>query len=331
MGPINELLKNVLIGNRASLAKAITILESKSNNKTYQLNKLSLIRSLHEAHWRKKPDTIRIAISGSPGCGKSTFIESFGMNLIENEKKHVAVLAVDPSSAIRGGSILADKTRMPTLTKNANSFIRPSPSRLHLGGVNQATGNSILMCELAGFDVVIVETVGVGQSEFEVAHLCDVFTLLVAPSAGDELQAIKKGIVEMADLTVVTKYDGDLIKAARRMRSEIRSASKYVDHNSRAPVFCVSSVTKEGINEVWSAIQEKVQSNDKLTKRQDKRLKMLRTDLINELFEILSRNLSYEDYEKRLKETPSLSLYELVHEIIYKDLYKILENSQRNE
>lgn len=140
MAPFLKLLNEVVAGNRASLAKAITLLESKSFVKSELDTKLKFIQSLHKVHYENNPDTIRIGISGSPGCGKSTFIEAFGTYLIEKEKKHVSVLAVDPSSAVRGGSILADKTRMPQLTRNPHAFIRPSPSRLHLGGVTQATG-----------------------------------------------------------------------------------------------------------------------------------------------------------------------------------------------
>lgn len=140
MGPVSELMRAVLSGNRAALARAITVVESKSIRPLEQQKKLQFIRQLHEKHYERKQDSIRLAITGSPGSGKSTFIEAFGMHLIEKEKKKVAVLAVDPSSAIRGGSILADKTRMPNLTSNENAFIRPSPSRLHLGGVTQATG-----------------------------------------------------------------------------------------------------------------------------------------------------------------------------------------------
>ncbi|XP_017494066.1 PREDICTED: methylmalonic aciduria type A protein, mitochondrial-like [Rhagoletis zephyria] len=218
---------------------------------------------------------------------------------------------------------------MPMLTKSPSAFIRPSPSRLHMGGVTQATGNSILACETAGYDVIIVETVGVGQSEYEVAHLCDIFTLLVAPAAGDELQAIKKGIVEMANVIAVTKFDGDLIRAARRMRGEIKSATKYIDYTERPAVLCVSAVTKEGIEETWRLIEERVNKDAglKAARRQEKRLQMLRTYLINELFEVLSRNLSYEQYEERLKADPTLSLSELVQDIIYRDLYKVLQKS----
>lgn len=328
--PIKELLQNVIKGNRAALAQAITLLESRSIVKSSIQKKMDFLRYLHEAHYQMRPDSVRIGITGSPGCGKSTFIEAFGMSLINDHKRRLAVLAVDPTSAIRGGSILADKTRMPNLTRNANAYVRPSPSRLHLGGATQATGGTILLCECAGYDVVIVETVGVGQSEFEVAHLCDVFTLLVPPSAGDELQAIKKGIVEMANIIVVTKYDGDLINAARRMRGEIRSATKFVEQSERPTVHCASSKTGEGVAEVWKLIYEYLGENGqmKLQRRQDKKVKLLKIEIINELFELFSRNLSYEDYEMRLKEDPKLPVYNLVEEILYKELPRILKISR---
>lgn len=184
-----------------------------------------------------------------------------------------------------------------------------------------------MLCEAAGYDVVIIETVGVGQSEYEVAHLCDIFTLLVAPSSGDELQAIKKGIVEMANMIVVTKYDGDTKMAARRMRGEIKSATKYIDYTERPVVKCVSSKTKEGIDEVWTDIDTYVNQDQQLkaTKRQGQKIKLLRIDLVNELFDLLSHHLNYEEFEKRLINDPRLSNYELVQEIIYRDLYKALK------
>ena len=187
-----------------------------------------------------------------------------------------------------------------------------------------------MLCEAAGYDIVIVETVGVGQSEFEVVNLCDIFTLLVAPSAGDELQAIKKGIVEMANMIVVTKYDGDTKMAARRMRGEIKSATKFVDHNERPTVRCISSVTKEGIEDVWKEINDRVNHDKEMkkSKRQEQKIKLLRIDLVNELFGLIGRNLEYDEYEKRLKSNPSLSIYELVQEIIYKDLYRALKLNQ---
>ena len=187
-----------------------------------------------------------------------------------------------------------------------------------------------MMCETAGYDAIIVENVGVGQAESEDAHHGDIITLLIAPSAGDELQAIKKGIMEMANVIAVTKFDGDMVKAARRMRGEVRSATKYIDYTERPAVLCVSSVTKEGIDEIWKSIEEKVDQDPerKEARRMENKLKLLRADLINELFEVLSRKLSYDEYEKRLKNVPTLSLYELVQEIIYKDLYKILKGTQ---
>lgn len=327
---MSNLLGNVLKGNRAALAQAITLLESTSMNRDFLQKKLNFIRDLNEAHHRNKPNTIRIGISGSPGVGKSTFIESFGMFLIEQSKKKVAVLAVDPSSAVRGGSILADKTRMPRLTQSSNAFIRPSPSRLNFGGVTQSTGETILLCEAAGYDVVIVETVGVGQSEYEVANLCDTFVLLVAPASGDELQGIKKGIVEMANLIVITKYDGDLIIPARRMRGEIRSATKYITYNERPSVICVSARTNHGIEDVWKEIDKIVNQDQKAKqlKRQEQKVGLLRISLINALLNLLKPVIENEAYEIRLKSDPKLSIYEIVQEIIHQDLYNILEKNK---
>lgn len=332
MGSFSEILKNVLNGNRTALARAITLLESQSINSQFLRNRLDFIRQLNDAHYDRKPNTIRIGISGAPGAGKSTFIESFGMFLTEQVSKKVAVLAVDPSSAIRGGSILADKTRMPRLTQCSNAFIRPSPSRLHFGGVTQSTGETILLCEAAGYDVVIVETVGVGQSEYEVHDLCDIFVLLVAPASGDELQGIKKGIVEMANVILITKYDGDLIIPARRMRGEIRSATKYIRYNERPSVLCVSAKTNIGIEDTWKEIDAKVNQNPTLkeAKRQEKRGRLLKVSLINELFNLLNRTLENEDYESRLINNPKTSIYEVVQNIIHHDLYQALDKIKKS-
>ncbi|OTF72722.1 methylmalonyl-CoA mutase-like protein [Euroglyphus maynei] len=322
MKPAIDLLRNVLQGNRTALAQSITLLESTSTNRQFLQNRLEFIRTLNNVHYEQKKPTIRIGISGSPGVGKSTFIESFGMFLAEKLDKRIAVLAVDPSSAIRGGSILADKTRMPRLTAHPNAFIRPSPSRLRMGGVTQSTGETILLCETAGYDVILIETVGVGQSEYEVHHLCDTFVLLVAPASGDELQGIKKGIVEMANIILVTKHDGDLIIPARRMRGEIRSATKFINYQERPSVLCVSAKTNHGIEDTWKEIDTKVNGNlqAKEQRRQEQKIGLLRISLINELFSLLNRTLDNDSYEQRLRNDPKLSIYELVQEIIHQDL-----------
>ncbi|XP_047737895.1 methylmalonic aciduria type A protein, mitochondrial-like [Hyalella azteca] len=204
------------------------------------------------------PDSLsmRIGLSGPPGAGKSTFIEKFGKHLTGCGHR-VAVLAVDPSSATTGGSILGDKTRMPELTVDPSAYIRPSPARGHLGGVTRSTNEAIVLCEAAGYDVVIVETVGVGQSEISVADMVDLFGLIIAPAGGDELQGLKKGIVEMCDMVIVNKSDGDLLPAAMRTQADYLSSLKYARprwRDWRVPVLRVSSVTCEGLEKLWATM-----------------------------------------------------------------------------
>lgn len=200
--------------------------------------------------------SIRIGITGSPGVGKSTFIEAFGRHVI-GQGHRLAVLAIDPSSARTGGSILGDKTRMPELSRNPDAYIRPSPSGRGIGGVAQRTRESIPLVEAAGYDVVVVETVGVGQSEFAVAELVDLFVLLLAPGGGDELQGIKRGIMELADLIVINKADGELANAARHAASDYRSALTLMRPKYeawRAETATVSSLNGEGIDTVWDTV-----------------------------------------------------------------------------
>ena len=212
-----DLLKDLLEGNKTALGRGITLIES--NQKTHQNQAEFLIEgALPHAH-----KSIRIGITGVPGVGKSTFIESFGSYLIEQGKK-VAVLAVDPSSSVSHGSILGDKTRMEKLVTEKNAFIRPSPSGDSLGGVARKTRESIILCEAAGFDVILIETVGVGQSETTVHSMTDFFLLLKLAGAGDELQGIKRGIVEMADAIVINKADGENQKPAREAKLEFNRA-----------------------------------------------------------------------------------------------------------
>lgn len=202
--------------------------------------------------------SIRIGISGAPGVGKSSFIESFGLSLVEKGHK-VAVLAVDPSSRVSGGSILGDKTRMEDLSRHPAAFIRPSPAGRSLGGVARRTRECVFICEAAGFDVIIIETVGVGQSETAVAEMSDLFLLLLAPAAGDELQGIKKGIVELADLIVVNKADGELIEAANHAAADYRSAVHMIrpaSPNWQVPVLTCSALTGDGIGDIWEKVGE---------------------------------------------------------------------------
>ncbi|GAB3110484.1 methylmalonyl Co-A mutase-associated GTPase MeaB [Aestuariicella hydrocarbonica] len=238
-------------GNRRALAKAITLVESKLDSHRNQAQQL-----LEEV----LPETgksIRIGISGIPGVGKSTFIEAFGKQLISLGKK-VAVLAVDPSSPLRGGSILGDKTRMEELSREENAFIRPSPSEGALGGVAQKTRETMLLCEAAGYDVILVETVGVGQSEYEVAAMVDFFLVLMIPNAGDELQGIKRGIMELADALVINKADGESINLAQRTKQHYQNAFHLIKHGSfwTPKVETCSALEKSRINDVWEMICE---------------------------------------------------------------------------
>ena len=202
---------------------------------------------------------MRIGLSGTPGVGKSTFIEAFGMMLIERGLR-VAVLAVDPSSARSGGSILGDKTRMDRLSREKNAFIRPSPSQTHLGGVARHTREAVALCEAAGYDVVLIETVGVGQSETVVAQMSDLFLLLLAPAGGDELQGVKRGIMEMADLILVNKADGDLKPAATRTCADYAGALRLLRKRPQDPegfpkAMTVSAVEEQGLDQAWAEMQ----------------------------------------------------------------------------
>ncbi len=234
---------------RRAIAKAITLLESTRADHRAQGDELLTALLPHTGR------SLRLGISGVPGVGKSTFIEALGLYLIEQGHK-VAVLAVDPSSSVTGGSILGDKTRMELLSQNTAAFIRPSPSAGSLGGVAEKTREAMLVCEAAGFDVIIVETVGVGQSEIAVAGMTDIFCLLQLPNAGDDLQAIKKGIMEIADLIVVNKADINP-QAANVARSQIKSALGMLRHTSphwTPPVLMMSALQKQGIAEFWNTI-----------------------------------------------------------------------------
>jgi LAO/AO transport system kinase len=202
--------------------------------------------------------SVRVGISGIPGAGKSTFIEAFGSHLITLGHK-VAVLAVDPSSPRSGGSLLGDKTRMETLSRDPNAFIRPTPTGGSLGGVARRTRDAILLCEAAGFDVILVETVGVGQSEFAVADMVDMFLLLLVPGGGDELQGLKKGIVEIADAVIVNKADGDLAEAAERAVRDYRAALhllRGVSADWTVPVLRCSALTGEGVADVGRIVED---------------------------------------------------------------------------
>ncbi len=245
-----QLVDGVLARQPRALAKAITLIESTRRDHQARAEQVLAALLPHTGN------AIRVGISGAPGAGKSTFIEALGLHLIERGHR-VAVLAVDPSSTRSGGSILGDKTRMEKLSTNPNAFIRPSPSGGSLGGVAEKTREAMLVCEAAGFDVIVVETVGVGQSETTVAGMVDAFVLLQMPNAGDDLQAIKKGIVEIADLVAINKADLDP-KAAEFARHQFENALGLLRSASahwRPPVLTLSAQTGQGIEAFWNEIE----------------------------------------------------------------------------
>ena len=247
---IGGLADRVSRGDRRALAQAITLVESTRADHRAEA------RELLDALLPRTRPTLRVGLSGAPGAGKSTFIEALGLHAIDAGHQ-VAVLAVDPSSSRSGGSVLGDKTRMNDLGRRAEAYIRPSPSGGTLGGVARRTREALLVCEAAGFGIVLVETVGVGQSEVAVADLVDLFVLVVAPGGGDELQGIKRGIMELADLVVVNKADGDLLPAAQRAAGDLGSALHMVRPKRpgwEVPVLLVSALEGDGVTETWDRI-----------------------------------------------------------------------------
>ncbi len=247
---MSELAEPLLRGERRALARAITLAESLRADHRDEAERLlaNVMRASGKA--------VRLGLSGAPGVGKSSFIEAFGLYLLDQGHR-VAVLAVDPSSQRTGGSILGDKTRMEELSRAPGAFIRPSPAGRTLGGVARRTHDCMLLAEAAGYDVILIETVGVGQSETAVAELVDSFLLILPPAGGDELQGIKKGVVELADLVVVNKADGALVEAARRAAAEYQSALRMLRPaaaNWIPPVIQTSALEKRGLDEVWKAV-----------------------------------------------------------------------------
>ena len=248
-----DLAQRVTAGDRRALARAITLVESaRPDHRVTAQALLSTLRTTGR-------QALRIGLSGTPGVGKSTFIETFGLRLT-SQGLRVAVLAVDPSSARSGGSILGDKTRMDLLSRDPRAFIRPSPSQTQLGGVARRTREAVALCEAAGFDVVLIETVGVGQSETMVNDLCDLFVLLLAPAGGDELQGVKRGIMELADLILVNKADGDLRPAALRTCADYAGALRLLRRRPQDPdgfprAMTVSAIAGTGLPDAWTDMQ----------------------------------------------------------------------------
>ena len=253
---ITALASGVRSGDRRALARAITLVESgRADHRKDALALLELLGTDKQA--------LRIGLSGTPGVGKSTFIESFGL-MLTGMGKRVAVLAVDPSSARSGGSILGDKTRMDYLARDPNAFIRPSPSQTQLGGVARRSREAVALCEAAGFDVVLIETVGVGQSETVVAQMADLFVLLLAPAGGDELQGVKRGIMEMADLILVNKADGDLKPQATRTCADYAGALRLLRKRPQDPdgfpkALTISAIEAQGLQRAWDEMTALVQ------------------------------------------------------------------------
>jgi LAO/AO transport system kinase len=244
-------VEGVLAGDRSVLARTITLVESSAAAHAEKAETVLKELMPHTG------GSVRVGITGSPGVGKSTFIEAFGMMLCD-EGHRVAVLAVDPSSSVTRGSILGDKTRMERLSRDERAFIRPSPAAGTLGGVTRKSRETILLCEAAGFDVILVETVGVGQSEIAVRSMVDFFLLLLLPGAGDELQGIKKGVIELADALVVNKADGENRGPANRARAEYQQALRYLapaTEGWETRAHTCSALTGEGIPELWEMIR----------------------------------------------------------------------------
>ena len=252
-----SLVEKILKSERAAIAKAITLVESSREKDKEESKELISKLILNPGH------SVRVGFSGSPGVGKSTFIESFGSYLVGKGYK-LGILAIDPSSQLTGGSILGDKTRMSEISKNENTFIRSTPSRGSLGGVSFGTREAAIILDSAGYDFIFIETVGVGQSEIMAANLVDIFSLIVGPGSGDELQGIKKGITEYADIFIVNKADGDLKLQASRTASDYQSSLSYLSTSEisiNKQVLLVSSLEQTGMDDVITTIQEIISSN----------------------------------------------------------------------
>ncbi len=266
---VAKLSSELLAGKRKALAKAITLIESK------KAEHRKVAKELLEKILPYSGKSVRIGISGVPGVGKSTFIEALGLYLIDKGYR-VAVLAIDPTSQISGGSILGDKTRMEVLSRRDEAFVRPSPSGGSLGGVARKTRESMFLCEANGYNIIIVETVGIGQSEIKVASMVDFFLLMQLPNAGDELQGIKRGVMEVANAIVINKADSDNMEKAQLAKKQLESALSFFlmsEGGWKVPVLLVSALEKRGIDNVWEVIEKYVRIKKSLGKFFDRRKK----------------------------------------------------------
>ena len=313
-----ELLKGIINGERESLSKAITLVESSLDKDKIEAE--ILIQKI--SHLPSK--SLRIGITGVPGVGKSTFIECFGRFLLKMNKK-VAVLAIDPTSMANYGSILGDKSRMHQLSKEKNAFIRPSPTSGTLGGVAEATNSSIKICEAAGYDIILIETVGVGQNEFMVGKLVDIVIVLMLSNAGDELQGIKRGIMEHADIIAINKSDGDNIQNSKNaMNLYSNSLSMFpIRNNWSKKVICCSALESSGIDELWKLVENyvKIMTQNKFIKlnRASQQIFWLHKKIKEELglkkYNILKNNNSIEKIETDVLEK-NISLEKILNNFI---------------
>ena len=318
-----NLIERILQGDRTAIAKAITLVESTREVDKKESHELISKLILSPGH------SVRVGFSGPPGVGKSTFIESFGSFLV-NEGYRLGILAIDPSSQLTGGSILGDKTRMSEISKNENTFIRSTPSRGSLGGVSFGTREAAIILDSAGYDFIFIETVGVGQSEIMAANLVDIFSLIVGPGSGDELQGIKKGITEYADIFIVNKYDGDLKLQASKTASDYKSALSYYSTNETADkeVLLVSSLEQTGMREVINAIQKVITHNKKNRIFDIRRTNQLsywireevKVQIHDKVQSDIRKNGGFEDMTKKI-----LNGEETMHKAIDKFLKKILK------
>jgi len=298
---IAALAADLRAGHRAALARAITLIESR------RADHQAAARDLVQALLPETGKAIRVGITGSPGVGKSTTIDALGMFLIERGQT-VAVLAVDPSSARTGGSILGDKTRMARLSASDRAFIRPSPSSGTLGGVAAKTREAMLLCEAAGFDVILVETVGIGQSETAVCDMTDFFLALMLPGAGDELQGIKKGLVELADMIAINKADGDNVKRANIAAADYRGALHILAPRSEhwhPPVVTYSALTGAGIAELWQKVLDHRTamnaSGDFAARRREQQVKWMWSMLEHRMMERLRSDTAIRAHVKKIE------------------------------
>ncbi|WP_257141177.1 methylmalonyl Co-A mutase-associated GTPase MeaB [Bacillus sp. AFS015802] len=303
---VSELKSGILDGDRSSLAKAITLIESNAEGH------YMLAQELLQELLPHTGNSFRIGITGVPGAGKSTFIEQFGEMLCE-EGLRVAVLAIDPSSSISGGSILGDKTRMEQLSKNPRAFVRPSPTAGTLGGVHRKTNETLLLCEAAGYDLIIIETVGVGQSEVMVRQMVDFFLLLVITGAGDELQGMKKGIMELADVLLVNKADGENKPLAEKTRRELNQILHFLIPATKgwsSKAYTCSALKNEGLKELWDVIlqfekqtkEQGVFEERRLGQRQEWFHTMLKERILSDFFFHKNIKSSLPHIENRVKE-----------------------------